>query len=182
MSILRARPGQFQPLSAMKIFEFKLNEGLLSRKATVLMGDRPLDISFNVVDSILEGKYQFQVRGVQYRLLFEMEEIQFEGMFREAGMVCLARGIPRVEADGDILREVGSQIVNFMGKHTTLEKVYGGAQEQIPGLRVRENDLYYRFRPGDVPWMLLLLLYLGFSFRFCPRENSLIMEIHWKLS
>jgi hypothetical protein len=171
----------FQIKTKMKIFELNLNERFLGRKATVFMGSRPLDISFNVLDSVLEGKYQFRVKDVQYRLLFEIEEIHFEGRFREAGMVCLARGIPRVKVEGDVLREVGSEIINFLGRHLTLEKVYGGAEEKIPGLRVRENDLYYRFRSGDVPLLFLLALFLGFSFRLCPKDNVLVIEVHWSL-
>jgi len=144
------------------------------------VGGAPFDLQFEIYGSMIHGTYRFEKEGTQYTLEFDMEEVQIEGSPLGQWLIFLLTGVPKISVEGNFLKEMGSSVVNALGRFMSLETVYSTAPVRIPGLQVRGNDLLYRFQPGQMPWWIRFLLRLGLYVRIVPEGKRLRVETHYR--
>lgn len=164
----------------MKLTQFYLKQIPWSGEQPVLLDGRPYYLYFDIYGSLVHGRYQFEKEGCQYCLEFDLEEMYLEGEGSSQLLTLLLRGVPRVKAEGSLIRELGSSLVNVVGRFLDLESVYSTSVVKIPGLMVRNNDLLYQFQPGQAPWWIRLVLWVGIVIRLVPEGERLRVEIHYR--
>lgn len=162
----------------MKIFQFHLGQLNWINAKPILINGQPHQLNFQISESSVQGRFKFEKGGCSYHIDFELEEILLEGDWRKQQLILLFRGVPQVSAEGGFLQEIGSSLVNAIGKLVDLESILMASLIETPGLSVLGNDLMYEFQRGQAPIWLRLMLWAKVQLRIVPDSGKLRVEVH----
>lgn len=166
----------------MKVFQFHLNQFGWINSRPIIINGRPHQLRIEISDSLIQGRFEFEKGGSIYHVEFCIEELLLEGDWKSQRLILLFHEVPRVNAKGHFLKELGSSLVNAVGRVLDLESILTASLIEIPGLSILENDLMFQFQQGQAPFLMRLILKLGFTLRMIPQGRQLLVEIHHKRS